>query len=222
MTCDRQIEDLYHDTVRRWKETGESRRLWWGQLIGRAALKAKADEYKCTTVAVDSGHEAKGDMGVYAICADFNTAEQRWLALKGTDDEWFWHLLPDKSRIRRSYSEPSLGDPERGDKSQGQIAAILVRFSSPVMKSRVQQLIRSGLWIEPDDKDTPDGREYVRQMQSEYLKPKVDKFTGKEKLVWVCPSKNNHAFDCAAMQCALATMASILPDTEIEMARKTI
>jgi hypothetical protein len=40
-------------------------------------------------------------------------------------------------------------------------------------------------------------------------------------LVWVCPSGNNHARDCAKMQTALATVAGILPDTETEIAAKT-
>jgi hypothetical protein len=34
----------------------------------------------------------------------------------------------------------------------------------------------------------------------------------KERLVWVCPSGNNHAFDLAKMQTLAATLLDILPD----------
>ena len=86
------------------------------------------------------------------------------------------------------------------------------------MSARVAGLIRAGLWIEPDDAETEMGREYRRQMSAEYLRPRVDKFTGREKMVWVCPSKNNHARDCAKEQVVLATIAEILPDTEVTAA----
>jgi hypothetical protein len=75
----------------------------------------------------------------------------------------------------------------------------------------MQELIDRGLWIEPDnDSESELGREYDRQMTSEFRKKKVNKFTGKEELVWVCPSGNNHARDCGKMQVVAATLARLL------------
>jgi hypothetical protein len=218
---DRQGEDLYWGLVGSWNRRGEFRRLWYGKLFGRGALKEKADEFQCTTVAVDSGHEARGDMGVYAMCAKFHCEEQHWIALKGTDDDFFYHVVGKGQRIRRTYSEMAMGDPERGAGGQGEHPAIFIRFSAAQHSHRVAGLIRTGFWIEPDDKETPTGREYRRQMSAEYLAPQRNKFTGLTVLRWVCPSGNNHARDCAKMQTCLATIAGILPDTEVEIAEKT-
>ena len=56
-------------------------------------------------------------------------------------------------------------------------------------------------------------KEYRTQMAAEWKRRTFDKSTGAPKDEWVCPSHNNHAFDCAKMQVALATIARILPDT---------
>ena len=79
------------------------------------------------------------------------------------------------------------------------------------MQDRLQELIDAGVWSEPDgDSETDMGREYERQMSSEYRKKRVNKFTGREELVWVCPSGNNHARDCAKMQVVAATITGLL------------
>ena len=48
-------------------------------------------------------------------------------------------------------------------------------------------------------------------MTSEFKRPKVDKFTGKRVMVWVCPSGNNHAFDTAQMQVLCALNMGLIP-----------
>ena len=48
-------------------------------------------------------------------------------------------------------------------------------------------------------------------MSAEFKRPKIDKFTGRKVMVWVCPSGNNHAFDCAKMQVLCAMQAGLLP-----------
>jgi len=49
-------------------------------------------------------------------------------------------------------------------------------------------------------------------MSSEFKKKVTVGSLRREKMVWVCPSKNNHAFDCAKMQALGATLLDILPD----------
>ena len=80
------------------------------------------------------------------------------------------------------------------------------------MADRVAELIEHGLWIEPEgDEQNEIEREYRKQMSAEFKRPKVDKFTGRKVMVWVCPSGNNHAFDCAKMQVLCAMQAGLLP-----------
>ena len=53
-------------------------------------------------------------------------------------------------------------------------------------------------------------------MRAEYRVTKIHPVTGRRQQVWVCPSGNNHLFDCSAEQIVAATLLKILPD-EIQM-----
>jgi hypothetical protein len=82
------------------------------------------------------------------------------------------------------------------------------------MGDRLQALLDGGHWQEPRaHEDDPGEREYKRQMASEFKKKKENKFTGRFEWVWVCPSGNNHARDCAKMQVLAAILADMLPDS---------
>jgi hypothetical protein len=168
-------------------------------------------------VFVDSGYKPKGDAGVYAMCA-----KHGWAALKGTDEPFFFHNVQSRvmemgkqvvksDRVQRAYAPWTWGDPGEGTHEQGRKHAPLLRFASTPMADRMQEMIDRALWIEPEgDSENEMGREYERQMSSEFRKKKVNKFTGKEELVWVCPSGNNHARDCGKMQTVAATIAGLL------------
>jgi len=214
LTVDRQTEDTYWAMVRSWSKTGESRRLWYGKLYGEAAIEAKRIEFgvvpDCTVV--DSGFQPKGDHGVYASCIRYG-----WIAGKGTDEPYFWHIqqMPPPQppqHVMKPWAPLSFGDPGEGTSVQGRNRARLIRFSSPIMKDRVMGLITRGLWVEPDlaDADEMD-RECARQMSAEFKRPKINKFTGRTEMVWVCPSGNNHALDCAAQQVLCAMQLRLLP-----------
>ena len=230
VTVDRQSEDTYWLTGRQWaKGTGESRRLLFRRCYSEADITAAVDEVKPSririniggkmvevfAVGVDSGYRPKGDAGVYAMCASHG-----WMALKGADEPFFWHNITKRpfgsdrtitERIQRPYAPWTWGDPGEGTEAQGRKHAPLLRFSSTPLQDRLQELIDSGLWAEPEgDSDTEMGREYERQMSAEFRKRRTNKFTGKEELVWVCPSGNNHARDCGKMQVLLATISQLL------------
>jgi hypothetical protein len=59
-------------------------------------------------------------------------------------------------------------------------------------------------------------KEYKTQMSAEFKRPIVvgNKLARRTKYIWVCPSKNNHAFDCSKMQVLAAVLLDILPDLE--------
>jgi hypothetical protein len=219
LTADRQSEDLYWVAVRAWAMTGESRRIWFGRVYGEAAVEAKRVECgvnaDCTLV--DSGYLPKGDHGVYAACIRYG-----WIALKGTEEPFFWHSVPARvpgampQRVQRPWAPLSYGDPGEGTGAQGKRQCKLVRFAAGVMADRVSGLIERGLWVEPtfdpaDQAAAEVEREYSVQMSAEFKRPKVNKFTGKREMVWVCPSGNNHAFDCAKMQVLFAMLTGRLP-----------
>lgn len=216
LTADRQSEDVYWVTIRAWAKSGESRRLWFGRLYSETDIEAKRVEYgvpaDCTVV--DSGYRPKGDHGVYAACIRYG-----WIAAKGTDEPFFWHtetkIVNGKkvsSRVQKPWAPLSFGDPGEGTSEQGRNRCPLIRFSSSVMADRVMGLIERGLWIEPEAEEQDETeREYRRQMTAEFKRPKVDKFTGRRVMVWVCPSGNNHAFDCGKQQVLCAMSAGFFP-----------
>jgi hypothetical protein len=215
MTVDRQSEDTYWVLIRGWAQgTGESRRVWFGKLYSEADIEAKRIEFgvQYNAVAIDSGYRPKGDHGVYAACVRYG-----WFAVKGTDESYFWHAVPQSPpqpplRVQKPWAPITYGDPGEGTTAQGRTRCKLIRFSSPVMKDRVQALIERGLWVEPEGADASEmDREYRIQMAAEFKRPKVNKFSGRREMVWVCPSGNNHAFDCAAMQVLGAMQAKLLP-----------
>lgn len=215
LTADRQSEDVYWVTVRAWARTGESRRLWFGRLYSEAAIEEKRLEFgvnpDCTLI--DSGYRPKGDQGVYAACIRYG-----WIAVKGTDEAFFWHQLPATApgempkRVQKPWAMLAYGDPGEGTSSQGKRQCRLIRFAANVMADRVDALIALGLFVEPlIDSPTEMDREYGRQMSAEFKRPKVDKFTGRKVMVRVCPSGNNHAYDDAKMQVLFAMSVGMLP-----------
>jgi hypothetical protein len=219
LTADRQSEDVYWATVREWEVethdgmvqgTGRSRRIWFGRLYSEADIEAKRVEFKvlANRTFIDSGYRPKGDQGVYAACARYG-----WVALKGADDPYFWHHVKAGGRVDRvqkPYAQLTWGDPGEGTSKQGRRRAPLIRFSAPTLADRLAELIAKGMFLEPEDTGDPMEAEYQIQMAAEFKKVKHNKFTGKEELVWVCPSKNNHAFDCGKMQVCAAILAKLI------------
>ncbi len=105
------------------------------------------------------------------------------------------------------------GDPESGKAGQGKKYCYLLRFSSERMADRISELINRGLWEDPAEAEGEMEAEYRKQMSAEFKKKKFDKFTGRYRMVWVCPSGNNHAWDCGKMQGVFATVVGDIPDT---------
>lgn len=214
LSADRQAENVFWATVRAWSKHGESRRLWFGRCYSFEEVEAKRIEYgvKPNSTVCDSGYAAKGDLGVYAACIRYG-----WVALKGTDDAAFWHVEPGKDgrlpkRVQKPWAPRTYGNPAEGVQRKGGKLCILFRFSAPTCADRVLALIQRGLWVEPDsDQGSEMEREYRIQMTAEFKRPKIDKFTGRRVMVYVCPSGNNHAFDLAKMQVLCAMHAGCLP-----------
>lgn len=212
-TVDRQADGLHWGTIWSWSKDGRSRRLWFGQMRGEDDIVARQREFQVPSchVLIDSGFEAKR---VYAMCVKWG-----WIALKGDDREAFQHHLKRRDGrldvILRSYSKRLQGDPELGRVTQGRRFAPLILWSNPTIKDRLQRHLESGRHEDPvADPQNELERVYRRQMRAEYKRAKRDR-NGRVRMVWVCPSGENHAFDCAAMQVVAATLRRRLPDIDV-------
>lgn len=222
MTADRQEADVYWVTIRDWADgTGESLRVFFGKLYSEAEIRVKQIEYDVgdDCVVIDSGYRPKGDQGVYAACIRYG-----WIAVKGDDPPsgFFWHLITNpenpkgpKLRVQRPFAPPTLADPFEGDPGGRQGTAgccYLIRFASSSLADRVQALIEKGLWMEPLAESADEvEKEYARQMSSEFKRRGWNARKMRFEDVWVCPSGNNHAFDCSKMQVLCAMNAGLLP-----------
>jgi phage terminase large subunit GpA-like protein len=214
LTVDRQREDLFWVTARAWAKDGRSWRLHFGRCYGFAEVEELRIRLGITprSTVIDSGYVPKGDNGVYAACARYG-----WIAAKGDDAPNFAHHTKDAQgktvRTLKPWAPVTYADPGEGTSAQGRVKCLLFRFSAPAMARRVRGLIRSGLWREPDTDATANEmeREYHSQMSAEFEKIMVNPKTGRREPVWVCPSGNNHAFDCSKMQALAAMHKGFLP-----------
>lgn len=213
-TVDRQNEGMYWGMVRVVTEDRKSHRLWFGHLYSETEIELKRKEYSVPPlrVLIDSGYEAKGDGGVYAICA-----RNGYLAVKGVGDTTqFPHheIRGDKKVvIMRSFSKSVPVDAMEGTRSAGRRMTRLIRYSSDIMADRLKAHIDNEHWVEPvlnpnDELEI----EYRKQMASEQKRFKRSETTGRYQMTWVQIRKDNHAWDLAKMQILAMTIMGLIPD----------
>lgn len=217
LTFDRQKEDEFWVQARAWFEGGRSIRLWAGRLFSFEDIEQKRIELGIEPQCVggDSGYRPKGDDGVYRACIKYG-----WVALKGVGEvAGFWHTQKPRfrgdppQRVFRPWAPVAYGDPGMGTTEQGQTHCVLIRFSSDGVSDKLEDLLKAGLWEEPEEGDEPseDDREYRIQMAAEWPKYIRDKNTGRTRRVYVCPSGNNHQRDCAKEQILCAMVSGVMP-----------
>lgn len=220
MSVDCQEDGVFWVLVRDWyRATPEmkahTKRVFYGKLIGATAVEEKRKELNVFPkfTLVDSGDNTKGERGVYKACHTYG-----WLPVKGTAGAGgkprTFHHAEGGVTVARSYSPPVLKDIESGvGKSQ---FVQLVVFCATTYANRVQGLIDQKLLIDPEDAGDENEAEYKKQMTAETKRIKRTGSGIYERVteVWVCPSKNNHAFDCSKMNALGATILKIIPDIE--------
>lgn len=217
-TVDVQSEWFWY-SARVWEPGAKSRRLKFAKLYTEAEIHETnhalgIEPCKCL---VDSGYRAKGDTGVYSMCIQYG-----WIPTKGVDQESFAHKVQDGrgrvvGSIQKSYAPPVLVDSERGRAEEGDQARMiyLVRYSAPSMYSKLDGLINTRKWQEPEpDATNPLEREYERQMRSTVLVQERGKW------IWKTIDNENHAWDLAGMQILGAVLCDILPDAYGEEGEK--
>jgi hypothetical protein len=211
-TLDFQDDDVWWGVIVAWSKTGQARRIFRDRFTSESEILARQAEYKVKPahVGIDCGFKTKR---VYAMCV-----RNGWVAFRGDHRQEFIRRVKQKtggSLSYRSSGEDYYGDPETGQVHAGRRWAIVIRWSNPTIKDRVQQSLDRELFSIP--KTLPgDEREleWKRQMNSEYKRRKRNPITGLVKMEWVCPSGNNHYRDALCMNFGMATVKRILPDIE--------
>jgi hypothetical protein len=219
LTVDCQDEGVFWFVVRAWALTGESRRLAFGKIYSWSELEAIQTKFKVAPnhVLIDSGFLAKQ---VYYQCV-----KHGWIALKGEDNEFFLHPIKRNGKlthVRRSYSQPAKGDPERGEAFSGRRYAVLIRWSNPTVKDHLRPLRdgRGAPWLLGAGQGAnASDADYNEQMTSEYKRRQKSKKTGRDEMIWYHGSKPNHIWDCECMQDVGARLARcILERDEVDIA----
>ncbi len=208
-TIDVQQKELW-GIIRDWKIDGSSRLVWAGEMPtwGDAIELVRKYEVKHFNVFPDSGYDAPT---VYAKCLENN-----WVTLKGSDRERFFHSFKGKKPKAKIFSEKVRIDTGIGKVAQGDQRGFvnLFHWSNPSAKDILQRLIngKGAPWEVP--KDIFD--EYRRQITAEIKKEVKDPRTGRLKYIWVKLRRDNHLFDCEAMQIVAAAMERIIGTSELE------
>jgi phage terminase large subunit GpA-like protein len=189
--------DHFWVCIRAWTQDGESRLLYYAKHETFDQIKELSERYKvgANRVLIDAGYNR--DM-VLSACA-FNG----WRALMGRDIDSFPHFLPTGEKISLPYSKA------RNEIAQGNRNAKLYFWSSERVKD-ILYAHRTGeaqMWEIPED--APD--EYTKQIDSESKKEDASGKTKQAVYRWVRIKKNNHAWDCEAMQMVAAMMCRIVP-----------
>lgn len=191
MTVDVQ-KDCFYLVIRSWSNTGSSRLLHCERVNTWEALQQVAEAHGVpeALVFVDCGYST---YDVYAQCA-----ANSWTALKGDSHTTYTHRTRSGQTVQRYYS------PRRRIHLGRNRYASMHYWSNLTVKDALARLRKStegATWEIP--MDAPD--DYLDQLDSE--------FRVLERGHWVWKRKghrDNHYFDCEAMQVCVAFMLKIV------------
>lgn len=203
-------QDHYWALVRAWNSGGGSRLLYYRKAFSFEELRELQRKYdiRDNMVFIDSGYEAGT---VYELCARVSKYNNfgwinssGWWALKGDQTDRFAHNLA-SGRVERFYSPYIQVAAANGRHCR------FCRWSNLIAKDKLSALRASGPehWGFPRDI----GPEYMAQVTAEVKKDVVDKTTKAIVRRYVPIRRDNHAWDCEAMQVVAASITKILTTT---------
>lgn len=194
MTVDVQRDHFWY-VIRAWKTDGSSRLLTEGKALTWEQLVDLSEIYNLRSelVGVDSQHRT-GE--VYDKCAEYD-----WNALTGTGYKEFTHIKADGQKIKKFFS------PLQQTQSPAGNVCFRINWSNEKIKDLLV-LLRSGqsaAWEVPRDIS----ESYTWQIDSEVKREKVMK-NGGTTMEYVRIRKDNHLWDCEAMNTLLAHIAGLV------------
>ncbi len=211
MTVDVQDNHFWVD-IRAWgspKAPGgqQSWLLYYDKAMTREEVEELALEYKVAPkrVVVDMAH--KPNMVSAWI------VKNGWRGLWGTDKLGFNHKAAKGTRVIKEFSPIQFRDPHLGtvNASERNLKAMFLYWANDPIKNRLDAMMNGNpiRWHVPPNVSP----EYIRQMNSEAKELKVDKRTGRKVWFWKRKRRDNHAWDCEAMQIAAGLAGGLIEDT---------
>lgn len=195
MTIDRQRDHRWV-IVRAWKRDGESRLLWEGKVHTSEDIEALRQRMRVRKQYVFQ--DAQFETGqVYDECVRFG-----WVALHGAKDDGFMHFPKNKPAVKKFYSELKRASAPCGG------TALYLFWSNEKVKDVLANLRggKGAKWETPDDVSG----DYIHQIASEVKRDVVNKATKAVAARWERIRKDNHLWDCEAMQTVFAIFNGFL------------
>jgi hypothetical protein len=195
MTIDRQRDHRWV-IVRAWKRDGESRLLWEGKVHTSEDIEALRQRMRIRKQYVFQ--DAQFETGqVYDECVRFG-----WVALHGAKDDGFMHFPKNKPAVKKFYSEIKRASAPCGG------TALYLFWSNEKVKDVLANLRggKGAKWETPDDVSG----DYIHQIASEVKRDVVNKATKAVAARWERIRKDNHLWDCEAMQTVFAIFNGFL------------
>ena len=203
--------DHYWIVGRAWKADGSSRILFEGKVLTEESIRDYQLRYKVQDKLCFL--DAQFDTGrVYDYCV-----KHGWTALHGSGQDGFIHAKKRgarRIRVKKFFSKYELAQAPGGG------TAPYIFWSNEKVKDALV-ILRSGqgmAWEVPQDAS----EDYVHQIDSEVKREVINKATGQVHKRYVKIKKDNHLWDCEAMQVAAAMMVGALRSPEEEVKQLTI
>jgi Phage terminase large subunit (GpA) len=206
LTVDRQ-RDHFWAVCRAWRLDGTSRLVWEGKVLTVDNIVALQDTLKIGTF-VDPGDkktyrftfmDGQYETGqVYDDCV-----RNGWTAMHGASQDGFWHVPPNRKRVRKFYSPRNFAvSPSGGRARYFHWAGDKVKDTLAILRDG-----KAASWETPDDASL----DYRVQISSEVKKDVLNKVTKRAEQRWVkVGAKPNHMWDAEAMQVALAMIYRVI------------
>jgi phage terminase large subunit GpA-like protein len=200
MAVDKQ-RDHFWVVIRAWRADGSSRLIWFGRLetFDQLAELQRKMNVKPRLVFVDAGYDT--DI-VYHSCAS-----QDWTALRGSPQKSFAYKKHNGDIIQRPFTRF-----QDAQTTSGKICRYAY-WSSDRIKDIVHahRTGQAASWEIPDDAPL----EFIKQIDAEVKKEMKNAKTSQIEFRWVRIRRDNHAFDCEAMQIVAALMLRVIPGFDI-------
>jgi hypothetical protein len=134
-----------------------------------------------------------------------------WRGLWGRDNsQGYIHSPIGAPRVYKDFSQVQRRDPHLGTiyQNEGNEKALFIYWSNDRIKDRLAVLRDSGRWhVHPGIT-----KDYIHQLNAESKEMKRSPVTGRVTFYWKQVRKDNHLFDCEAMQIVMALVGGVLEE----------
>lgn len=200
LTVDKQ-RDHFWAVIRAWCADGSSRKLYFGRIETFDQIEDLRRKYNINPKMVFVDAQYDTDL-VYSFCATND-----WTALHGSGNSSFTSRNNKGDVTHRPFSRFSEASTTNGRRARYAFWAS-DRIKDILHAHRTGQ---SGAWEIPDDVS----QEYLKQIDSESKREIVNSKTKQAEYRWTKVRRDNHAWDCEAMQIVAALMLRIIPGFDV-------